>query len=161
MNIDYPQLAAATVSVLAPFLPYLTEVSKAGAKKLAETIAEQGGETVWKQAQALWSKIERPFKQDDDARDAARMLARKPGDEIRRIQLTEILVELFNQRPDLVQEILPFIENRGGIQRVLASEEGWVEKVKQRMGGSGYQSVEAKGKGKITDVSQEQYSSLE
>ena len=57
MDINVGQVAAATVTALAPFTPFLTEIGKTGSKKLAQVIGEKGGEAAWNKAQSIWKKI--------------------------------------------------------------------------------------------------------
>ncbi len=54
MIADVGQIAATTVTALAPFTPLLLEVGKAGGQKFAEVIAEKGGEAAWNKAQSVW-----------------------------------------------------------------------------------------------------------
>jgi hypothetical protein len=81
MAADIGQIAAATVATLAPFTPFLIEAGKAGGKKLAEVIAEKGGEAAWQKAQALWDKVRVHFGDDPEVQSAATMVATKPEDE--------------------------------------------------------------------------------
>ncbi|HLL78167.1 MAG TPA: hypothetical protein VKT25_01625, partial [Ktedonobacteraceae bacterium] len=81
MIADVGQIAATTVTTLAPFTPLLVEVGKAGAQKFTEVIAEKGGEAAWNKAQSLWKKLKAHFGDDPEVNGALALVAAKPEDE--------------------------------------------------------------------------------
>ncbi len=143
MTTDIGQTAAAVVATLAPFTPFLIEVGKAGGKKLAEVMAEQGGEAAWKKAQALWDKLQTRFHDDDEVQVMATVVAVKPDDETRQTMLAEVLGSRLQENPTLAQEIFDLLGGQEAVQQVLAERGSWVEDVTQRMKGSGRQIVQA------------------
>lgn len=154
MALDIGQIAAATVATLAPFTPFLLEVSKAGGKKLAEVIAEKGGEAAWKKAQVLWDKLKARFDDDPEVKSAATMVAAKPEDETRQTMLAEVLGARLQENPALAQELFDLLGGQEKLQQVLADRSSWVENVIQRMKGSGQQIVQASDDSVIKDVEQ-------
>lgn len=154
MPIDVIQIATATVATLTPFMPFLAEVGKAGGQKLAEVIAEKGGETAWQKAQGLWGKIKAYFESDPEVKSAATMVATKPEDQSRRTMLVEVLAERLKQTPELALELLDLLGGQERIQEVLADQSSWVEDVTQRMKGGGQQTVKASRDSVIKNVRQ-------
>ena len=154
MANDIGQTAAAVVTTLAPFTPFLIEVGKAGGKKLAEVITEQGGEAAWKKAQALWDKLQARFQDDDEVQVMATVLAVKPEDETRQTLLAEVLGARLQENPALAQELFDLLGGQEAVQQVLAERGSWVEDVTQRMKGGGKQIVQASDDSVIKGVRQ-------
>ena len=154
MANDIGQIAAAVVTTLAPFTPFLIEVGKAGGKKLAEVITEQGGEAAWKKAQALWDKLQARFQDDDEVQVMATVLAVKPEDETRQTLLAEVLGARLQENPALAQELFDLLGGQEAVQQVLAERGSWVEDVTQRMKGGGKQIVQASDDSVIKSVRQ-------
>ena len=142
MDINPTHIATASVALIAPFMPYLTEVAKASGTKFAEAIAEKGGEGAWGKALKIWSKLKERFSQNGDLEDAARMLARKPEDESRRVLLTEVIAEILKSDPDFAENLLDVFGGTGALQTVIANSGSWVQDVKQDMTGDGQQRLE-------------------
>ena len=154
MANDIGQTAAAVVTTLAPFTPFLIEVGKAGGKKLAEVMAEKGGEAAWKKAQALWDKLQARFQDDDEVQVMATVLAVKPEDETRQTLLAEVLGARLQENPALAQELFDLLGGQEAVQQVLAERGSWVEDVTQRMKGGGKQIVQASDDSVIKGVQQ-------
>jgi hypothetical protein len=127
---------------------------KARGKKLAEVIAEKGGEAAWKKAQALWGKLATQLGNDPEMKSAATMVASKPEDEARQMMLAEVLTARLQQTPELAQELFDLLGGQQVVQQVLADRSSWVENVTQQMEGSGTQRVEAREKSVIKGVRQ-------
>ena len=109
MTTDIGQTAAAVVTMLAPFTPFLIEVGKAGGKRLAEVMAEKGGEAAWKKAQALWDKLQTRFHDDAEVQVMATVVAVKPEDEARQTLLAEVLGARLQENPALAQELFDLL----------------------------------------------------
>jgi hypothetical protein len=154
MTIDIGQTAAAVAATLAPFTPFLIEVGKAGGKKLAEVVAEKGGEAAWKKAQALWDKLQTRFHDDDEVQVMATVVAVKPEDEARQTLLAEVLGARLQENPALAQELFDLLGGQEAVQQVLAERGSWVEDVTQRMKGGGRQIVQASDDSVIEGVRQ-------
>ena len=154
MANDIGQTAAAVVTTLAPFTPFLIEVGKAGGKKLAEVMAEKGGEAAWKKAQALWDKLQARFHDDAEVQGAATVVAVKPEDEARQTMLAEVLGARLQENPALAQELFDLLGGQEAVQQVLAERGSWVEDVTQRMKGGGKQIVQASDDSVIKGVQQ-------
>ena len=154
MTIDIGQTAAAVAATLAPFTPFLIEVGKAGGKKLAEVVAEKGGEAAWKKAQALWDKLQTRFQDDAEVQSMATVVAVKPEDEARQTMLAEVLGARLQENPALAQELFDLLGGQEAVQQVLAERGSWVEDVTQRMKGGGKQIVQASDDSVIKGVRQ-------
>ena len=154
MTTDIVQTAAAVVTTLAPFTPFLIEVGKAGGKKLAEVMAEKGGEAAWKKAQALWNKLQTRFHDDDEVQVMAMGVAVKPENQARQTMLAEVLGARLQENPALAQELFDLLGGGEAVQQVLAERGSWVEDVTQRMKGGGGQIVQASDDSVIKGVRQ-------
>jgi len=154
MDINTVQAATAIVAALAPFMPFLIELGKAGGKKLVEVIAEKGGEAAWEKAETLWSKLKMRFGDDPEVQSAATMVAAKPEDERRQTTLAEVLVDRLQRDSALAEELLQMVGGQESVQQVLADRSSWVENVTQRMTGGGKQVVKATDDSIITGVQQ-------
>jgi hypothetical protein len=152
--MDTAQIAAAIVMTLSPFAPFLVDTGKTAGKKLAETIAQKGGEATWKTAQTLWTKIIAHFGNDPVVKSAATMVADKPEDETRQTMLAEVLGARLKENPALAEELLNLLGGQTAVQQVLADRSSWVEDVTQRMKGGGTQTVKASDDSIITGVHQ-------
>ncbi len=150
---DVGQLVAATVTELAPYMPYLINAGAAGASKLAEVIAEKGGEAAWHKAQAIWARITSRFGQDAEITSAATMVAAKPNDEMRQTMLAEVLAARINADPTFAQELFDAIGN-ASVQQVIVERSSFVENVTQRLHGSGTQTIKASTDSRISGVQQ-------
>lgn len=152
--IGVVETAAATVSLIAPFMPYLIAAGKAGGKKLTETIAAKGGEAAWNKAQTLWGKINEKFGDALDVQGAANVVASNPEDESFQQVLIKTLSARLQKEPDFAQELLDLLGGKKAVQRVLADSGSSVERVKQQMEGSGEQLVHATEHSVIKEVEQ-------
>ena len=104
MPIDLGNIAAATVSVLAPFTPFLVETGQAVGKKLGEVIVEKGGEKAWQKAQAVWDKLKKRYRDDPEVDSVATLVAAKPEDATRQAMFVEVLTARLNESPTLAQD---------------------------------------------------------
>jgi hypothetical protein len=154
MSLDINQIVIAIVAIFTPFAPFLIEVSKAGGKKLAEVIAEKGGETAWNKAQILWSKLKTHFDNDSEVQSAATMVAANPEDKNRQAILAEVLRLRLEENPTLGQELFKLLGGKEGIQQVLAERASWVEDITQHMKNGGKQIVKASDESVIRGVRQ-------
>jgi len=154
MEIDIRQIAAAIVATLTPYMPLLIEVGKAGGRKLAEVIAEKGGEAGWKKAQALWRELKARFGNEPEVVSAATMVATKPDDETRQTMLAEVLSNRLTENPELARELFDLLGGREAIQEVLAERTSWIEDVIQHIESTGTQTVRASNGSIIKGVRQ-------
>lgn len=147
-------LAAAVTTALAPFTPYLLEISKEAGKKLAETIGEEGGEAAWKTAQELWRKIKSHFGEDPKVKGAVLMVSADPNDETSQTLLATTLATRLKENQKLAQELLELLGGQNAIQQVLANRKSWVKDVTQQMNGGGEQTIKADNNSRIQGVKQ-------
>lgn len=148
---DIGQIAAAVVTTLAPFTPFLLDVGKAGGKKLAEVIAEKGGEVAWNKAQAVWNVLKAHFGADQEVISAVGLVAAKPHDETYQTLLVKVLGTRIQADPELAQQILQLLGGQQGVKQVLA-DRSLVEDITQK--GPGSKKVQAR-KSIVRRVSQE------
>ena len=125
-----------------------------GGKKLAEVMAEKGGEAAWKKAQALWDKLQTRFHDDAEVQVMATGVAVKPEDEARQTLLAGVLGARLQGNPALAQELFDLLGGQEAVQQVLAEQGSWVEDVTQRMKGGGKQIVQASDDSVIKGVRQ-------
>lgn len=154
MPIDIREIVLATTAMIAPFTPFLVEAGKTGGKKLAEVIAEKGGEEVWKKAQLLWRKIKSQFGNNSEVQSAVTLLAAKPDDGNRQAMLAQVLTSHIEENPSLAQEFFDLLGGQESIQLVLADHSTWVEGVTQQLKGTGKQIVQADNNSVIKGVRQ-------
>lgn len=154
MTNEVTQISTAIVTTLAPFLPFLIEIGKAGGKKISEVIAEKSGEVGWEKAQEIWTKLKNRLGDDAEVKSAATMVAVKPEDENRRAVFAEILADRLKNQPDLAKDILSLLGGESMMQHILASQNSWIESVNQKLTGSGTQIVQAEKDSVIRGVSQ-------
>ncbi len=143
MVVDIGQIAATVVTTLAPFTPFLLDVGKAGGQKLAEVIAEKGGDAAWNKAQAVWNILKARFGGDQEVTSAVGMVAAKPQDETRQTLLAEVLGTHMQADPELAEQILKLLGGQQAVQQVLAERGSWVEDISQHIKGSGQQTAKA------------------
>lgn len=154
MQPDVVQISSATVVSLAPFLPLLIQAGKFTAEAIAEMVIQKGGENAWTKAQALWSKVNAGLRDDEDVKDAARMLARQPESKTRQTALVEVLAVRLQDDPVLASELASLLGGQESIQQVLADRNSWVEDIEQSMTGAGKQIVKASDDSVIRGVRQ-------
>jgi len=154
MATDIVQIATGVATVIAPFAPFLVEAGKVSGKKLAEVIAEKGGEAGWEKAQQLWNKIKARIGDDPEVTSAMTMVAARPEDQTRQTMLAEVLAERLKSEPALADELLELMGGEESVQQVLADRSSFVEDVQQRMKGKGTQTVQARDESTIKNVRQ-------
>lgn len=152
--MDYTQIAAAIVSTLAPFLPYLVEVGKESGKKIAEILTEKGTEAAWEKAKRIWNKLKGYFGDAPAVQGAAMMMAEAPEDEFNQTALAKTLGTYLQKNPALGDELLKLLGGPEAVQEVLADKASWVQRVEQSIEGSGRQIVKSTDHSVATDVRQ-------
>ena len=118
MTQDIAQIAAATVTVLAPFTPLLVEAARFSAQALAEMAVQKGGEAAWRKAQALWRKLRSKCENDPELTGAVALVAARPEDEARRTMLAEVLGIRLLQNPVLAQDLLALLGDQQTVQQL-------------------------------------------
>ncbi len=154
MNNEITQIAAAVVTVVAPFTPYLLEIGKATGQKWVETIAEKGGEAAWDKAKMIWEKIRTHVNEDSKIKGAALIVSAAPEDASTQILLVDALATHLNVDPQLTQELLRLLGGSQAVQEVLADRQSWVEDVTQNLKGLGTQIVKGSDGSTIKSVRQ-------
>lgn len=154
--IDVVSLAGGVVTAIGPFLPYLASLGKSVHKKLEDVIAEQGGNVVWNQAQAIWKKIKDRFKDDTEIEGAAAAMSADPSNQMFQQMMVQVLTKKLEADPGFAEELLKLMGGEAGVQRVIAGNEAWIESIRQIMAGTGTQEVRGGDKAVIKNVGQKQ-----
>ena len=152
--MDIGLIASAVGATLAPFTPFLLNISIEGGKKLAEVMAEKGGEAAWNKAQSSWHKIKDRAGDDPKVQGAALMVSAGPEDVSAQAILVRALDACLRKYPDLAQELADLLGGEPGIQQVLANQDSWVQDVAQQMRGGGEQTIQAENGSRIIGVRQ-------
>jgi hypothetical protein len=152
--MDIAQISVALVTALAPFTPYLIKGAGVGGKKFVEAIASKGGDAAWQKAQNLWGKLMSHFGNDDEIEMAAKMIAKKPEDETRRMLMAEVLGTLLQKDEELVQDIFETLGGEAKVQKIIADHGSLVRRVSQTLKGKGKQLIIADNASVIEDVEQ-------
>lgn len=152
--MDPVQTTSAVVTVISPFLPFLLEVGKDGAKKLTEVIAEKGGEVAWNKAKNIWEKVKSYFTTAPKIEKAANLVADDPEDPDYQTKLAKELGIYLQNNPESLEELIKLLGGEKSMQEVLADKGSWVEDVKQSLSGSGTQRVVATDHSVIKGITQ-------
>lgn len=154
MGENYQELAKMLTVTLSPFLPFLVDLGKASAKKLAEVIAENGGEAIWKKSQAIWKEISIRYKDDPEVESASIMVANKPDDAKRREILADVLTLKFQSDPNFAENLIRNLGGNDVIQRIVSNHESWVQNIVLETSGNAEitQTIEADNNSTIKDV---------
>ena|SRR2546423_1682966 len=154
MNIDIAHIAATIVTLLAPFTPYLLDVSKAVGQKWAETLAEKGGEAAWNEARVIWEKIHTRFGDNAQVKGAALMVSTDPDDIDAQTYFAKALGMHLQEDPELAEDLLHLLGGAQAVQEILADRSSWVENVVQELEGRGTQTIRASEDSVIKGVRQ-------
>ena len=137
MSSDITQIAAATVTLIAPFTPYFLEVGKAAGQKWAETVAEKGGEVAWNKAKMIWEKIHSYAGNDPKVKGAALVVSADPEDQSTQTLLANALATHLNADYQFMDELLRLLGGAQTVQEILADRQSSVEDVTQKLKGTG------------------------
>lgn len=96
--MDLAQLA----QFLAPFLPYLLDLS---AKAAEEAAKKFGSDTSWKLAQKIWVKLHHKVEAQESAKEAAKDVASDPNNQDYQTALKVQLQKILSLDPTLEKEI--------------------------------------------------------
>jgi hypothetical protein len=154
MPPDIGQVAIATVTTIAPFVPFLVDIGKASGKKFLEVIAEKGGEKAWEKAKTVWGSLKSKLGHDKEVQAVVDLVAINPEDQARQAMLADVLIARLKEDPKLAEELFNLLGKQEAIQRVIADHSSWVENVTQQLSGDGKQIVEARNDSVISGVKQ-------
>lgn len=152
--IAAPEVATAAVAFLAPFLPALKGLAGAAYGKLAETVAEKGGEAAWEKAKALWDRISSRWGEDPEVSGTALLVAATPERTDRRSDLAEALATRLAGEPVLLQEIQALLGGERRVQEIAAGDRAVLEHVTQRMVGPGLQRITLGDDARLSNINQ-------
>lgn len=150
------EIATATVTALAPYLPHLLKGAEIVGGKFGEALASKAGELALAKIPEIWGKIKNQFTQHPELEHAAGLLATQPADSTYQTVFAKTLAAHLQQNPQLAQDLLGFLGGESAVQKVAADHSSLIEEVTQEMHGAGRQSVEATGNSVIRGVHQTQ-----
>lgn len=148
------EIATATVTALAPYVPYLLKGVKAAGGKFAEGMATKGGELAGGQISEIWDKIKKHFGEHPELEHAAGLVAAGPADPTYQTVFAKALATYLGKNPQLSEDLLKLLGGEQGVQKVIADRSSTVEDVTQEIEGSGTQSVEATDNSTVRGVRQ-------
>ncbi len=152
--MDIQLIATAVSTVLAPFTPYLIKAGQGLGNKLADLIAEKGGEAVWQQVEAIWGRIQAAFGEDQEVQSAAMLVSANPEDEARQKMFADILVARLKENPTVGNELMKLMGGQQAVQHVIANRKSTIEDVSQESTGDGEQTIKADNESVIRGVKQ-------
>ena len=152
--MDPLSTAASVVTVLGPFLPFLTSLGKSVHKKLEDVIAEKGGNVVWNQAQAIWKKIKERFQDDKEIEGATAAMSADPDNQMFQQMMVQVLTKKLEADPSFAAELLKLMGGEAGVQRAIAGDEAKMERIRQMMKDAGQQEARAGNKSTLTNIDQ-------
>ena len=151
--MDVSTIMTAVVAFLAPYTPALLALAKTGAEETAKTLAKKGTEDGWDKAKKVWGKLKDKFGDDEEVELTTKLLALQPDDEDKQTQLAVLLAKHAADDPELVAVLATLLGGQERVQEMIA-DNGVLKKVRQKMTGSGTQSMKATNGGRIEDASQ-------
>ena len=137
------EIATATATALAPYLPKLLKGAEVVGEKFAEGIASKAGELTIGKVTEIWSKLKSRFVKQPALENAASLVASQPDDKTYQTVFAKTLATYLQQDPDFSKELAGLLGGEKGVQQVLADKGSLIEDVTQEMEGSGSQSVSA------------------
>lgn len=152
--MDIQLIATAVSTILAPFTPYLIKAGQGLGNKVADLIAEKGGEAVWQQVEAIWGRIQAAFGEDQEVQSAAMLVSANPEDEARQKMFADILVARLKENPTVANELMQLMGGQQAVQQVIANRKSTIEDVSQESTGDGEQTIKADNESVIRGVKQ-------
>src|ERR1051325_6833240 len=104
--IDIADAAKETVTLLAPFLPYLLKAGEGFADEAGKKLGEEAGGGAWEKAKNLWSRLRPKVELKPAALEAVEDVATNPNDEDAVAALRNQLKKLLTEDKSLAEEIL-------------------------------------------------------
>jgi hypothetical protein len=139
------EIAAAVTACLAPYTPYLIEAGK--------KFAGEAGVSAWKKAGEIWTKLV-SGGDAGEVKAAAKALSKDVDDADFGELLAAAIARQLEAHPELADELTSILGGESAVQEILAEDNAFVSGVKQRLHGSGRQSVKASGSARIENVQQ-------
>lgn len=130
-----PDLTAAVIAAISPFLPYL---GKAG-----EAFAKSGGDAAWKAAENIWQKIVGASNDDAKLGGAVSLILADPVDKDSLAMLAKSLESHLERNPDLAEALLIALGGEQRVQEMVAEHGSRLSGNEQELSGSGRQTMSA------------------
>lgn len=152
--MEFEQIAIAATTLLAPYMPFLIELGKEGGKKLAETIAEEGGKAAWQRAEVVWAKIKEPANRDPKLNGALTLVSAKPDDQTYLRILSSALTDRMKNDPELAKALLVILGGEESVQNIVITSGSWARNITQETTGGGSQRIEVRDGSAAQDIHQ-------
>jgi hypothetical protein len=151
--MDPAILASGVVTALAPHLPALLNLAKAGVTEFAKTVGESAAKISVDEAQTLWKKVVgKP--EDQKIQSAAKAVTDTPDDDDMRFLLIRRVAARLQNDPALAQEITVLLGGQTRVQEIHASNGSHIKDAVQNMNGSGSQSITADDQSSVSNAHQ-------
>jgi hypothetical protein len=157
--MDIVTLASQVTTLVAPFLPYLGKLAKKGGEKLAEAVAQKGGEAAFEAAKRFWAKITGglPSEDQEELTGAATLVAASPNDSNRQAILADVLAMSLERSPQLAKELLEELTaaraSDASVNEILVGNQARISRIVQEVH-KGRNTMKAGDGVIITDVTQ-------
>jgi hypothetical protein len=148
------EIATATVTALAPYLPQLLKGAQIAGEKFGEGLATKAGEVTLGKITEIWGKIKNRFTQHPELEHAAALAGTQPSDTTYQTVFAKALAAYLQQDSQLSEDLLNLLGGEKAVQKVIADRSSMIEDVTQEMEGTGKQSVEASDNSVIRGVRQ-------
>jgi len=148
------EIATATVTALAPYLPHLLKGAQIAGEKFGEGLATRAGELTLGKVTEIWGKIKNRFTQHPELEHAAGLVGTQPDDPTYQTFFAKALAAYLQQDPQLSEDLLKLLGGEQAVQSVVADRSSMIEDVTQEMEGKGAQSVEARDNSVVRGVRQ-------
>ncbi len=150
------EIATATVTALAPYLPRLLHGVQLAGEKFGDTLASKAGEAAAAKMPELWAKIKNRFAQHPQLEHAAGLVATQPADSTYQTVFAKALAAYLQQDPQLAQDLVALLGGESAVQKVAADHSSLIEDLTQEMQGTGRQTVEATDNSTVRGIRQTQ-----
>jgi len=141
--VEIAEIAAAAVKFLTPYLPFLKGVSDEVQKTIAKDVVEK--------AKKVWGSIINRLHGKDISRkefeNAATQVIEFAGKQRYETQFVEVLAEILQGDPELVEELRDLLGGDKAVQEIIAGNDAIIDDNHQEMGMAGTQRMEIKGDG--------------
>lgn len=112
--VTIASVASAVVPVLAPALRHLVKVAEKVGEKgggtFAETAGKEIGENTWETAKSLWGRLGGKILERPAALEAARDVAKNPGDDDLKAVLKVQIRKILEENPALAQDVAKILK---------------------------------------------------
>jgi hypothetical protein len=110
--LDTTEFAKLLVGLLSPALPFLVKVGEKVAEGVSADALKVLGKSTWDKAKNIWARLGPQVQNKETAQQAITKVLQRP-DEVSQFALISEIRDILEGNPDLAQELLKLIEDRG------------------------------------------------